>query len=78
MRLYVKLSLLALLACVTQAAITSDAAREAYFAAQCYVAHRSRDSELENRLVAEFQTQLEAEIQQPLALATARHDTPSF
>ena len=58
MRLYIKLALVALVACGAQATISSGAASETYFALRCLAATATGDAEAEARLVGECQKTL--------------------
>jgi hypothetical protein len=61
MRLYCKLAVLVLIACVTQAAISTGAVGETYFALRCLAASTVGDAKLEATLVKECQVKLAAE-----------------
>ena len=61
MRLYLKLGLIVLVACGSQAALSSGAASETYFALRCLAATTAGDAEAEAKLVGECQRTFLAE-----------------
>ena len=61
MRFYAKLALMVFAACGSQAAISSGAAAETYFAFRCLAATTVGDAEAEARLIGECQRTLFAE-----------------
>ena len=76
MRLYAKLALMVLVACATQAALSSGWASETCFAVRCLAASTTGDAAAEARLVTECQAKLLAEYQPP-AIVVALNAAPA-
>ena len=71
MRFYAKLALIVLAACGSQAAISSGAAGETYFALRCLAATTAGDSQAEARLIVECQRALVSELNHHCTTAVA-------